>query len=102
MSWGVSLIKEGYEEIDCGNYTCNVSPMYIKAMGFSFGNLHGKLAVDVAIKLTDGIIKMTNNPKVYREMNPENDWGNYEGAIRFLAQIIRQCLIYPEYLVEVN
>lgn len=102
MSWDVSLLHVGHEEIECGNYTSNVSPMYLKAMGIPFRDLNGKLAVDAALILTNGIIEMTSNPKIYREMNPSNGWGNYEGAIRFLAEIIRQCIIYPEFTLEVN
>ncbi|MFB5759013.1 hypothetical protein [Paenibacillus medicaginis] len=102
MSWDVSLVKDGHEEIDCGNYTYNVSPMYRRAMGFTIGDLHRRSAADVAIILTDGIITLTNKPALYKEMNPENGWGNYEGAINFLAQIVKNCLLYPDYELVVS
>lgn len=102
MSWDVSLICDGHEDVDCGNYTSNVAPMYKKALGISFRDIDGQLASGVALTLTHGIIEMTSNPRVYRNMNPENGWGNYEGALWFLAKIIRECLFYPEFKVKVE
>ena len=107
MSWDVSLIKEckccGHkDEIDVGNYTYNVSPMYKKAMGCSISEFNGKLAKEVLDILSQGIYNMTNEPEVYKLMNPKNGYGNYEGALRFLQEIHDVCKENQDYIIEVS
>jgi hypothetical protein len=110
MSWDVDLIKEledGLDEInvlhEVGNYTYNVSKMYSKAMGgFTINHLHGKKAIEAVKILQSGIIEMSKNPNEYKKLNPENGWGSYEGAKRFLKDIMNACLDYPESIVYVS
>jgi len=45
MSWSVYLHKKKWmdDEIEVGNHTYNVSPMYSKAMGITISDLDGKI-----------------------------------------------------------
>lgn len=102
MSWDVILENnDDFSEIDVCNYSYNVSPMFKKA-GLNFVELNERNATEVSRILTDVIIRMTEKPNDYRELNPSNGWGTYEGAIGFLAKIIKQCLLYPQYSVKIT
>jgi hypothetical protein len=107
MSWDVDIVESldcEYEGIlsEVGNYTYNVSPMYMKAMGLTISGLHGKRTLEVVQIVSDGVIQMSKNIKEYQELNPSNGWGNYEGAKQFLKEILIHCLDYPEGIVRVS
>lgn len=92
MSWDVSIVDRDDTEIQyVGNYTYNVSPMYLKAMGVTLGDFHGKPAHEVLGVLRRGIDNMQENPEEYQVLNPTNGWGKYEGAITFLNKIYKSC-----------
>ena len=103
MSWSVYLHKKKWmdDEVDVGNMTYNVSPMYGKAMGLTISDLNGKKCKEVIPILKKGIKEMTNNPKVYKLMNPPNRWGSYDTAISFLKRILEYCEKCPDYKIEV-
>jgi hypothetical protein len=92
MSWDVSLKDENDNTITTlGNYTYNVSLMYEKAMGLSFSELHGIPTTQAVFILTKAINEMISNKDEYIKLNPVNGWGNYEGALRFLEDILKRC-----------
>lgn len=108
MSWAISLTKKHIrivkDEIEVGYYTYNVSPMYTKAMdipGLTDG-LDGKKCCKMIKTLEKGIKNMEENPKDYKKLNPKNGWGDYEGALKFLKDILIACKKYPKYKIEVN
>ena len=116
MSWDICLTKKCLyvslipflidfieTDIEVGNYTYNVNPMYARAMnikGLSKA-LEGKKCKRLIPLLKGGIANMENNPDVYKRMNPENGWGDYEGALDFLRKIFNKCNEYPNYKVRV-
>lgn len=104
MSWSVYLKKRKMmdDEIDVGNMTYNVSPMYGKAMGITISDLNGKKAEKVIPILIKGIKEMEDNPKIYKKMNPPNGWGDYETAIEFLQDILIACQENSDYKIEVT
>jgi hypothetical protein len=95
MSWDTYLaINTGIDDIeviDVGNYTYNVGKMYNDALGFSYSDFDGMLAKDAIQILKMAIEKMEKNPKHYEAMNPENNWGNYDGALKYLKSLHRAC-----------
>ena len=105
MGWSVYLnINTGIEErevVDIGNYTYNVAPMYEKAMGITISDLNGKICSKVIPILRKGVLNMTENPAMYREMNPPNGWGKYESALEFLEKIYKECVNNPKCKIEV-
>jgi hypothetical protein len=88
---------------DVGNYTGNVSPMWYKALGFSLGDLHGKLAGDCIEVLERALAHMKDpaNLDEYLAMNPPNGWGNYEGAFGYLATLLEGCRICPKATIHI-
>ena len=92
MSYDITLnINTGIEDYpvaDCGNCTYNISPMHKKAMGFTLSQLDGKKATEIIPILREGIKNMQDCPAIYKAMNPDNGWGNYEGALEYLQTIL--------------
>ena len=105
MSWSVHLnINTGIEErevVYIGNYTYNVAPMYAKAMGITPSDLDGKKCSEVIPILRKGVLNMTENPRMYKVMNPPNGWGEYESALKFLEEIYKACVNNPKCKIEV-
>lgn len=87
-----------------GNYTSNVSRMWRMALGHNLGTLIDTLLFASTVQpiLAEGIERMRANPDEYRALNPENGWGNYEGALAFLEGIERACRNYPTARVRAS
>lgn len=57
-------------------------------------------AADLIEPLYAAITRMRADPDTYRAMNPENGWGNYEGALEFLEEILAACKRLPNAIVR--
>ncbi len=90
-------INDGY------NYTSNVSKMFYEAfekIGGNWRDFHDynkeHMTCKKAIPLLKKAIKeLEDNPEHYKQYNPPNGWGNYEGAINFLKNILSDCEKIP-------
>lgn len=80
-------------EVDIGNYTSNVSPMWTDALGgVSLKELEDYPYAE-AIGLLDAAVEKMRDPaniERYKAMEPLNKWGNYEGAAVYLTNILTQ------------
>lgn len=87
------------------NYTSNVSGMWSKALGGeTLGDLieaKGKRNADLVEPLTVAVAEMKEAPEFFREMNPSNGWGSYEGALDYLVWMLEMCRAVPDGWVEV-
>jgi len=107
MSYDVYVYQEGGHGRRAllweGNYTVNVAPMWTDALESSLGDLIEQTpkAADLAPLLAPGVERMKAEPERYKAMNPENGWGDYEGALRYLSEIADVCANYPQATVEV-
>lgn len=108
MSYDVSFRRnvenmEGELYLNDGfNMTSNVGPMYHAAGGLQIGDLDKKTAVEVLDKVRPAYAYMLTHPDEMRALEPENGWGTYEDALKFLREIIATCLDHPECFVEVS
>jgi hypothetical protein len=88
----------------CGNYTSNVSPMWTRcltaALGsvepVSLGGLAGQRCGDIAPLLRLAVEWGVEHIAELREINPDNGWGNAEGAVTYLWDIQRFCEAHPK------
>lgn len=107
MSWDTYLVIDtGGEELaevaDLGNYTYNVSPMYYDVFGtLGFRSIDKMLAKDATPILEKAIGKLESNPSKYRAMEPENKWGNYDGAVQYLKDILHGCRKHPKATINI-
>ncbi|MDE1822128.1 MAG: hypothetical protein KGI98_14910 [Euryarchaeota archaeon] len=78
------------------NITHNLVPMWKKAGVYdALYESEGKLARDILPLLREARTQMEDHPSEYEELNPENGWGDYEGALEFLCQVIRAAAKFP-------
>jgi len=93
MSYDINLVNNYEEEIYDHNYTYNVASMFRDAIGGDgLYELYGKSAKDCLPLLKNSINKMKNDPKHYEDMNPENGWGDYNGALKVLERLYYACV----------
>ena len=95
--------KEPYEvRLYSSNYTGNVWPMWeMSGCGDALYESDGKLASEIIPDLEHALPHMKANPDDYRALNPSNGWGNYEGAMDFVAQLLTACKEHPKASVWV-
>ncbi len=86
------------------NYTYNVSPMFRLALGKDEGvkYLHKRKGSEVRMLLADGITNMKLEPDKYKALNPENGWGNYDGALEVLNKLHSWSVNYPEAMIYIS
>lgn len=110
MSWDIVFKYDlgGAElatiEIEHLNYTYNCGPMFSKAnkgVGLSEA-LDSKQARDVEFILRAVVSEMVSNPSTYKELNPKNGWGSYEGFTKFLFDFAEECSKYPNATVSIH
>lgn len=51
--------------------------------------------------LTAGLARLEANPDRYKQFNPENGWGTYEGLVEFVRSYLTACMDYPDAMVSV-
>jgi hypothetical protein len=108
LSYDVSLMidtggDEPAEVFYVGNYTSNVFPMWVEALnGKSLREYHGAPCSEAAGPLADGVKRMEVDPDKYREMNPPNGWGDYEGALRYLRKLAEACAEHAKCTIYVS
>lgn len=85
------------------NYTHNVTPMWKKAGVYNaLYNSDGLHADDILDKLSRGVQDMESKPDEYKLFNPENEWGDYEGALEFLSEFYEACQEHPKSIIGVS
>ena len=105
MSYDISLVKFHKNggirrEIEIGNYTCNVYNMYKASMDISLNSLDGMTALEAIPTLEKGVENMAYNPDKYKAMNPDNGWGDYEGALEYITKLLNECRKHPNYIIK--
>ena len=90
---------------ECYSPTYNLGPMFRLALsgdeqGEGVPDWNGMFASELISKLREAIAAMEDDPAKFKRLNPENGWGNYEGALNFLSEILRQCIQHPKATVR--
>lgn len=108
MSWDVHLEANlgGAHPIRVGdldaNYTYNVSPMFAAVIGTGLNELDGITAREMVAKCSAILEAFAADPGKFRAMNPENGWGDFEGAREFIRKIQDACADAPDATVRVG
>jgi hypothetical protein len=64
-------------------------------------DLDGAKAATVGIRASRGLLRAVTSPAKFRELDPENGWGDYEEFVRVLTRLAIDCAEYPEADVRV-
>lgn len=59
-------------------------------------------AYQLIMPLRAGLAVLESNPTRFREFNPKNGWGTYEGLISFTREYLEACEKYPDADVSVR
>ena len=59
-------------------------------------------AKDLIAPLEKGLAKLKEKPDHFKELNPPNGWGNYEGLVDFVEEYLAKCKELPEANVRVS
>lgn len=59
-------------------------------------------AFDLIEPLRNGLHKLKLEPDKYKEFNPDNGWGTYEGLVKFVEDYLNACYKYPDADVEIS
>lgn len=113
MSYDVDLVMQTGPKMwatvaECGNMTWNVGGMYRLALPSTEDRAAGLpgldgLRAEVASPLLRAASKaMAEDPERFRALEPENGWGSYEGALRYLRGILAACEDHPWATVQVS
>lgn len=91
------------DSVFSANITHNVSPMWRKACVFSaLYESEGRAAGELVSTLEAGVTDMQKEPDGYRALNPSNGWGDYDGALEFLQDVLEACKKYPKAIVWIS
>ena len=60
-----------------------------------------ELAEDIAELLDEGWNILVSEPDRFRQLNPENGWGNYDGLCKFVYEYRNACWNEPDATIEV-
>ena len=106
MSYDIFLTtpKNRDEDSEVGNMTSNIRPMYDKAFGVNDWKdvVDGRRAGSVVQEIFLAYDEMKSNPKEYKKLNPENGWGDYEGALEYLYKLLRESCQWPECTIYIH
>jgi len=88
------------------NITHNLGPM-AKAAGIYMElwrpeELGITKAVQLIEPLREGLHRLKVEPNNYKELNPDNGWGDYEGLVKFVSSYLDACYDYPDADVEAS
>ncbi|MEU6397849.1 hypothetical protein ABZ867_12815 [Streptomyces cinnamoneus] len=87
---------------DIGDYTSNVARMWTDALGHRLSDLADQNAGDSHPALVAAVDKLLADPDHYRAMEPSNGWGDYEGAVAYLAALRDACLVHPKAQIYIS
>jgi hypothetical protein len=97
VSYWVSFVSDDEKyEFWSNNHTSNVAPMWTRALG---APLHEVIKstpdlTKLSLRLAIAVFYMEKNPDVFKDMEPTNGWGNYQGALKFLKDILNMTYIF--------
>lgn len=51
--------------------------------------------------LTEGLVKLADNPEYYMQFNALNGWGKYSDLVSFVSNYLADCARYPDATIHV-
>ncbi len=94
----VSSIND--DEVYSANITHNLNHMADKAGLYKYlwcATENGITKASQLIEpLKEGLAALRADPEKFKELNPPNGWGTYEGLISFTESYLNACIKYPD------
>lgn len=106
MSLDVHLEQMEMTQVYERNITHNLTKMAAEAGLYEALWYPEKLGIVQAHELIPflkaGLQKLIDEPERFKEYNPANGWGDYEGFVDFVASYLRACVSNPNAHVTVS
>jgi hypothetical protein len=64
--------------------------------------IHMERAGKLIEPLQVGLATLKSDPERFKQLNPSNGWGNYDGLVRFVEEYLQACEKYPNARIEVS
>jgi len=61
-----------------------------------------KIAGDLIKPLQQGLYLLKKQPDKFKEFNPENGWGDYNGFVEFVKDYLASCKKYPQSTISIS
>ncbi len=106
MSLDVSLRKVMLTTIYSENITHNLNTMADKAGIYKHLWRPEEIGITTAEQLIEplraGLKELRAKPEYFKQFNPENGWGTYEGLCSFVENYLNECVENPDATIEVS
>ena len=102
--------EKDYDTIFHTNITHNLGKMAEEAGIYKvmwepeeiFGSDSEIFAWEIQSQLEEGVAKLKENPKFFKQFNPPNGWGNYYGLLRVATEYLEAVKKYPHSIISVD
>lgn len=88
------------DEVYSANITHNLNTMANEAGIYQYLWMPEELEITRASQLIEplrtGLVLLESDPIRFKEFNPANGWGNYDGLVQFVKDYLRACEEYPD------
>jgi len=88
------------------NITHNLNKMATEAGIYNYLWRPDEINISQAHKLIEpletGLRLLREKPEYFREFNPSNGWGNYEGLLAFVESYLQACIEYPHAEIGIS
>jgi len=105
MSWGIELETPQGDVLEVfDGHTYNLTPMWrlARVVEERSSELDGIAAHEAGIRASRGLLRAVTRPDVFRHLNPENGWGDFDGFVAMLTRLAIACADNPTALVRWN
>jgi len=94
------------EGVYTANITHNLNKMAIEAGLYEHLWRPEEVGIELAVQLIDplkaGLETLKADPERFKQFNPQNGWGTYEGLVRFIEDYLQACEKYPNAQVSAS
>ena len=102
MSYDISITSKRKCHMD-RNMTSNVVAMWDEAMpDLNLRDMHDKTSAVCLPHLEAGMLDMAKNRQNYEDMEPDNGWGSYGGALAILVEMAGACRAHPDGVICIH
>ncbi len=92
-------------EVYWANVTHNLAPMAVQSGLYKPLWRPDEIGINKAKQLIsplrEGLTILQRNPAKFKEFNPDNGWGDYEGLVNFVTNYLQACEEFPEADVSI-
>ena len=63
---------------------------------------HMEIAYQLIEPLLEGLVRLQNDAAYFKQFNPPNGWGDYDGLVRFVQNYLEACQANPTATIYVS